>query len=54
MATRCLVTIESIDKEGKSEGENGEFYILTANVEFVLKSADKLINGESISKYERN
>ncbi len=51
---RCLVTIESIDSEGSSEGENGSFYLMTSNVEFVLKSVDKLINGESISKYERN
>ncbi|MBE6607482.1 MAG: DUF4340 domain-containing protein [Ruminococcaceae bacterium] len=51
---RCLVTIESIDENGKSEGETGSFYLMTAGVELMLKSADKLINGETISKYERN
>jgi hypothetical protein len=51
---RCLVTIESVDENGKSEGESGAFYLMTSNVEFVLRSADKLLNGESISIYERN
>ncbi len=51
---RCLVTIESIDENGKSEGESGSFYLMTAGVELVLKSTEKLINGEAISKYERN
>ncbi|MBQ1225755.1 MAG: DUF4340 domain-containing protein [Clostridia bacterium] len=51
---RCLVTIESVDENGKSEGESGSFYLMTSNVEFVLRCADKLLNGESISIYERN
>ena len=51
---RCLVTIESIDENGKSEGESGSFYLMTSGVELLLKSTEKLINGEAISKYERN
>lgn len=51
---RCLVTIESIEEDGKCEGESGSFYLMTAGVELILKSTDSLINGEAISKYERN
>ncbi len=50
---RSLVTIESIDADGKSEGENGSFYILTSTVENLLRATDMHLNGEVISKYER-
>ncbi|MGM9637777.1 MAG: hypothetical protein ACI3YK_07330 [Eubacteriales bacterium] len=41
---RCLITIEDIDETGKSLGENGSFYGMTATVQKLLASTLDLMN----------
>ncbi|MBQ8743365.1 MAG: DUF4340 domain-containing protein [Clostridia bacterium] len=50
---RCLMTIESIMKDGSSEGEKGNFYLTVATVEKMLKSAEKMANAEAVDLHER-
>ncbi|MBO4355572.1 MAG: DUF4340 domain-containing protein [Clostridia bacterium] len=50
---RTLCTIEDIDDGGKSSGENGSFYMMTASVQKIMASSIDLINGIEIDASER-
>lgn len=45
---RVLLTIENIDENGNSEGENGKFYLVRGSVEKLLSSAIDLVEGNTI------
>ena len=46
---RALVTVETIDADGKSSGENGSFYVRVSRLDKLLSDAQKLCNGEEFS-----
>ena len=50
---RVLCTVEQIDAEGKSSGENGSFYVLTSRVEQLLAAAANLNDGETVDYLQR-
>lgn len=51
---RVLCTIESIDAEGNSSGEEGSFYMLTSRIEALLSAAMDLKEGITIDPAQRN
>lgn len=46
---RALVTVETIDQNGESSGENGSFYVRVSRLDKLLSDAQKLCNGEPFS-----
>ena len=46
---RALVTVETINANGKSSGENGNFYVRVSRLDKLLSDAQKLCNGEEFS-----
>jgi|GEM_PF-1561907 len=50
---RSLVTIESIDQNGVSQGEVGSYYTMTSKIDQVLSSAISVANGITIDGNER-
>ena len=46
---RALVTVETVDANGKSSGENGSFYVRISRLDKLLSDAQKLCNGEEFS-----
>ena len=50
---RAMLTVETIDSNGKSSGESGRFYVLTSRLDKLIGDADKLVRGESFSFYDK-
>lgn len=50
---RAMLTVETIDANGKSSGESGRFYVLTSRLDKLIGDADKLVRGESFSFYDK-
>lgn len=50
---RLLCTIEQIDAEGKSSGENGKFYVLTSRMEQLLSASLDLREGKPVDHLQR-
>lgn len=46
---RALVTVETIDANGESSGENGSFYVRVSRLDKLIGDAQKLCNGETFS-----
>ena len=50
---RTLMTIETIDANGKSNGEVGEFYVLTSRLDQLIRNADNLVKGIPFTWYDK-
>ena len=50
---RALVTVETIDTDGKSSGETGSFYVRVSRLDKLLSDAQKLCNGEEFSHRDK-
>lgn len=50
---RTLMTVETIDSDGKSSGESGDFYVLTSRLDKIIRNSDMVLKGESFSMYEK-
>lgn len=50
---RTLMTTQNEYKDGKTDPETGDFYLTNSRVEMLLISANKVVNDELISKYDR-
>ena len=50
---RCVVTTESVDENGKSTGELGSFYMMSARVDHILSSVLNVLEGKSVNGTDR-
>lgn len=50
---RALMTVETIDANGKSSGETGDFYVLTSRLDKIMKNAEMLVQGIPFNSYDK-
>lgn len=50
---RTMMTVETIDSDGKSSGESGDFYVLTSRLDKLVKNADMLVQGIPFNPYDK-
>ena len=50
---RCVVTTESVDENGKSTGELGSFYMMSARVDHILSSVLNVLEGKTVNGTDR-